>query len=206
MTAASSSRTGRDLWAFGRSDRWGLVVLLALVVAGTAASQLVGPLVRWVRGDAMTVPYAADVTVPSLDATGVRYAGGSVDLSVPDPSVGQRVLDLVPGALLTVVVSVGCWLVLRVMWDVAAGDPFRTRNVRRLRVLAFVIAIGIPLVWFARVPIDLALMAGLDLGSGAPATILRIPWEPVVIGSVVALVAEAFRTGARLRDDVEGLV
>ncbi len=143
---------------------------------------------------------------PSLDATGVGHGDAAYDVDVPDPGVALRLLDLVPGVLLTGLVAVGCWLVLRLMRDVAAGDPFRQANITRLRVLALLIAVGLPTVWFARGPIDLALLGTLDLGTGGPSIVVTMPWLPVVVGTVVALVAEAFRAGARLRDDTEGLV
>ncbi len=35
---------------------------------------------------------------------------------------------------------------------------------------------------------------------------LDVPWVAVVSGMVVAMLAEAFKAGSGLRDDVEGLV
>ena len=206
MTADSPSRPRRDLWSFGRSDRWGLLALLALVAVGTAAGQILAPVVGWVRGTALTVPYVSAIDVPALDGTGVAYGEGRYDVSVPDPTAAQRLLDLVPGLLLAAVVVTGCWLVVRIMRGIADGDPFRRRNVTRLRGLALLIAIGLPTVWFTRLPVDLALLGSLDLGGGGPAAIVEVPWAPVVVGTAVALVAEAFRTGAGLHDDLEGLV
>ena len=115
-------------------------------------------------------------------------------------------LDLVPGVLLTALAVTGAWLVLRVLQDVAAGDPFRPRNVTRLRGLAFLVALGLPVVWFARGAVDLGLLASLQLDAGVAGTVVAIPWAPVVAGMLIALVAEAFKLGAGLRDDVEGLV
>ena len=40
----------------------------------------------------------------------------------------------------------------------------------------------------------------------ALAVVLDIPWPWLIAGMVVALLAEAFKAGSRLRDDVEGLV
>ncbi len=206
MATSSSSHPRRDRLAFARSDRWGLTVLLGLVALGTATAQLVAPLLDWAHGDPIAVPYVSAVNVPALDATGVAHGEGTYDVAVPDPGVAVRLADLAPGVLLTVLVAGGCWLVLRLMRDVAAGDPFRRANVTRLRILAVLVAVGLPTVWFTRAPVDLALLGTLDLGSGGPAVVVDVPWAPVVVGTVVALVAEAFRAGTRLRDDVEGLV
>ena len=204
MTA--SPRPRRDLWRFGRSDRWGLGLLLGLVAAATLLYQVVRPLAAWVGGDGVDVATIGDVVVPPLDAVGTAYGQGAYTVTVSDPSVGQRLADLLPGVLLTGLVAVGCWLVLAVMRDIAAGDAFRPRNVTRLRVLAVLVAVGIPTVWFVQVPVALALLTSADLGTGGPGVLVDVPWLPVLVGSVVALFAEAFKAGSTLRDDVEGLV
>lgn len=202
----TSPRPSRDLWRFDRSDRWGLTALLGLVVAGAVVAEVVGPVVGWATGDPVSVATVGPVVVPALDAAGTSYTGGEYAVQVTDVAGWQRLLDLVPGLLLTAVVAVGCWLVWRVMRDVAAGDAFHPRNVTRLRGLAVLVAVGVPTVWFARISIDLALLSSADLGSGGPGVLLEIPWLPVLVGSVLALLAEAFRAGSRLREDVEGLV
>ncbi len=203
----TAPRTTRDLWSFDRADRWSLVVVLGLVALATLAVQVVRPLVGWVTGSDLALDYLGPVEVPALDAAGVAHdALGHVDATLADPTVGQRLLDLGPGVLLTALVVTGAWLVLRVLRDVAAGDPFRRRNVTRLRALAFVVAIGLPVVWFARASVDLGLLTSLDTEAGVAGTVVAVPWAPVVVGMLVALVAEAFKLGAGLRDDVDGLV
>ncbi len=204
MTA--SPRPRGALWRFDRSDRWGLGLLLGLVVAGTFLYQVVRPVAAWVTGDGVSVAIVGDVVVPALDAVGTGYGQGEYDVVVADPSAWQRLADLLPGVLLTGLVAVGCWLVIAVMRDIAAGDAFRPRNVTRLRVLAVLVAVGIPTVWFVQVPVALALLTSADLGTGGPGVLIDVPWLPVLVGSVVALFAEAFKAGTGLRDDVEGLV
>ncbi|QIM22609.1 DUF2975 domain-containing protein [Phycicoccus sp. HDW14] len=90
------------------------------------------------------------------------------------------------------------------MRDVAAGDPFRPANVTRLRVLAGLVAIALPAVWFGRASVDAAALT--RLGPDLVVLVLDLPWLPVLAGTFVALLAEAFKLGGRLRDDVEGLV
>lgn len=200
----ATQKPRRDLLAFGRSDRWGLALLLALVAVVTVVVQVVQPAARWVDGDPMPVGYAGRVGVPALDALGVRHEDGSVTALVPDPGTTVRVVDLLLGLCLSAVVLGGGWLVLRVMRDVAAGDPFRPANVTRLRVLAGLVAIALPAVWFGRASVDAAALT--RLGPDLVVLVLDLPWLPVLAGTFVALLAEAFKLGGRLRDDVEGLV
>ena len=75
--------------------------------------------------------------------------------STRSPSRGRRarsVSSTCCRVVLTGLVAAGCWLVLVVMRDIAAGDAFRPRNVTRLRVLAVLVAVGVPTVWFVQVP------------------------------------------------------
>lgn len=189
-----------------RSDRWGVIALLGLVVGVTAWVGIVGPVLSWLAGDRVRVPYVAGVEVPSLEGSGLRHGIGTVDLLVPVTGVGDRLLDLAPGVAATALAAATCWLLLGIVRDLAAGDPFRRRNATRLWAVAMLVAIGIPVVLWLRSMVDFALLAGTPLGEGAPGAILEVPWPAVVAGAVTALLAEAFATGSRLRDDVEGLV
>ena len=202
----TDSTPRRSLWAFDRSDRWGLTVLLAAVTIGVAVGRVVVPAVGWARGDAVPVAVSGPVSVPALDTAGASYGPGQYDVAVTGVAGWQRLLDLLPGVALAVLVVACCVLVLLVMRDIAAGDPFRARSVTRLRALAALVAVGFPALWFVEVPVDLALLTEAELGAGAPSVLLALPWLPVLVGSVIALLAEAFAAGSRLRDDVEGLV
>lgn len=199
-----TDRPRKDLLAFGRSDRWGLALLLAVVAVLTVVTQVVQPLVRWAQGDPLPVGYAGRLDVPALDALGVRHEDGGVTALVPHPGTTVRVVDVVLGVVLSLFVLAGCWVVLRVMRDVAAGDPFHPRNVTLLRILGLLVAVGLPAVWFGRATVDAAALT--SLGPDVVVMTLDLPWVPVLAGTVVALLAEAFKVGGRLRDDVEGLV
>ncbi len=52
----------------------------------------------------------------------------------------------------------------------------------------------------------LVLLGSLDLGGLDVSFGLDLPWVPVLAGMVIAMLAEAFKAGSRLRDDVDGLV
>jgi hypothetical protein len=196
----------RELLAFDRADRWGVLMLLVVVSAATLLSQVLSRVVAWVRGEDLLVPTFGPVEVPALDAAGVRHSEGSYDVHLADPTSAQRALDLVPGVLVTALAVAACLLLVALVRDLAAGDPFRERAAMRLWLLAIVLAVGLPVSWFARATVDVVLLTGMDLGAGGPGIVLSLPWVPVLAGTVIALIATAFRSGEQLREDVEGLV
>lgn len=196
----------RDWMAFDRTDRWGLAILLGLVVVAAAVVDVVLPLLRWGAGDGIPLPFLSTVTVPELDAAGTSYGVASYDVTLADPSPAQRVLDLLPGLLTFGLIAAGCWLIIAVMATIASGDPFVAANVRRLRLLAALLLIGPMVVLFVDLPVHGALLGSMDLGGLDPAVSLELAWPSFIAGMVVALLAEAFKAGSRLRDDVEGLV
>ena len=206
MTDTTGRRERRDPFAFDRSDRWGLVALLGLVAVAAVLAWVVAPVRAWVDGTGIPIAMLSDVSVPQLDAAGVDHGLAVYEVRLDDPTTGQRLLAMSPGLLSAVLLLVGCWLVVRVMRDISAGDPFQPRNVTRLRVVAAILLIGAPVVFFLDLPVSGALLASMDLGGLEPAAYLSIPWPAFVAGMVVALFAEAFRAGSRLRDDVDGLV
>ncbi|HYN65438.1 MAG TPA: DUF2975 domain-containing protein [Ornithinibacter sp.] len=196
----------KDLLAFDRSDRWGLIALLGLFAIVTVVSGVVHPVLRWVEGAPVPTEVFSPVVVPGLDAAGVEHGLGTYDLLVPVAGVGQRILSIVPGALVAGGVLLGCWLLLRVMRSIAGGDPFTPANVTRLRGLAGLLVFGSTVVFFLEMAVTGALLGTLDLGALEPGFRLDFPWWPLLSGMVVALLAEAFKAGSRLRDDVDGLV
>ena len=54
--------------------------------------------------------------------------------------------------------------------------------------------------------VDGALASNLDLGGLDLMVSMTLPWLPMTIGLVAALIAEAFKVGAKLSDDVDGLI
>ena len=190
-------RPRRDWFAFDRSDRWGMGILLGLVVVITVATSIVLLILRWVDGD---------VTVPELDAVGTSYGAAAYDVILADPTVAQRLLDLAPGLLAVALLVTGSLLIVAVMRTIAAGDPFVAANVRRMRQLAALLLVGPFFAFFLSMSVHGALLGDVDLGGLALSAVLDIPWAWFVAGMVVALLAEAFKAGSRLRDDVDGLV
>ena len=178
---STGSRTKRDWLAFDRTDRIGLTILLGAVGAGTLLSTVGASVQRWIAGDPIPLPLSTTITVPELDRAGVHYGTGDYAIDFSDAGIGARVLDLLPGVLTSAVV-IGCIILfLRFMVPVGAGQPFAPA-------------------------IDGSLIGSMDLGGLEPGFTLSLPWLPMTLGLVAALLAEAFKVGSRLSDDVEGLV
>lgn len=206
-TPSSPAKKPRGDWfAFDRADRWGLAMLLALVVLLTSFASIVVPILRWVDGDGIPLPFLSGVTVPELDAVGTSYGLAAYDVTLADPTVGQRLLDLAPGVLSVGLIATGCVVIIGVMRTIAAGDPFVAGNVRRMRQLAALLLVGPFFTFFLSMSAHGALLGDVDLGSLPLTARLDIPWAWFIAGMVVALLAEAFKAGSRLRDDVDGLV
>lgn len=201
-----TARPARDRLAFDRYDRWGLGALLGLFSAGAVAATVVAPLVAWARGSDLRVPFFSRVEVPALDSSGLRPGQGTYDLIVADAAPHLRVLDLLPGLGWLALIMTGSWIVLRVMGDVGQGDPFQQHNVRRLRILAGLLVLGCPVVASLQPVVTMAMLADLDLGDLTARAAFELPAFAMLVGVVVALLAEAFKAGGRLRDDVDGLV
>lgn len=205
-TSDAGGTSGRDWLTFDRYDRWGLAALLGLAVVSAVVAWVVGPLVMWARGEALPVQVVTEVSVPALDASGLTHGDATYDVFIEGATAGQRLLAILPGLLWVALVLGGCVLVLRLMRTVASGDPFNSSNVRRLRVLAGGLILGAPIVVVVDSMVRGVLASQVDLGSLALGVLIVPPWLAMIGGMVVALLAEAFKAGSRLREDVEGLV
>jgi len=205
-TDGTAGRPRRELLAFDRIDRWGLVVLLGAVALGAIVAGVVEPLADWVTGAPLTPRVESAVTVPPLDAVGVGYGSASYAVDAVDPGAAQRLLALAPGLLAAGLVVLSCWCIVLLLRTVAAGDPFDPVNVTRLRVLAGALVVGAPLAYFLQVVSNAMVLGNMDLGRLDLTFTLDLPWVPMLAGMVVAMLAEAFKSGSRLRADVDGLV
>ena len=201
-----TTRRGRDLLAFDRVDRIGLVLVLALAGLVSATAWVLVPVLTWATGGDLPVPFFSEVTVPALDAAGIRYGEADYPIRVADATTGQWLLHLVPGLGFTAVV-VGCAaLLLPVVRDLGRGDPFTPANVRRLRAIGLLLLVAWPVLTLVESAAAAAVLGQLDLGDLGTRASLTLPLGVMLAGLVVGLVAEAFAAGSRLRDDVDGLV
>ena len=176
---------------------------LLWALPGVALLQLVLQLVRAVRGDALSVQgrLPDDLVTPTQLVTG-PFDGTVV---VQDPSASQYGWALATTVLLLALALVVARLLLGIARSLRTVDPFTTANARRLTTLAVVVVVGgtfVPV--FQSIAFEGVL--GPLLPGGPRTWTLDVSFWPLLAGILVFFLAEVFSRGARLREDVEGLV
>ncbi len=184
-----------------RSDQYALEITLWLVPF-LGALALLGPLRNALRGGPLAV--SAPLPESVVRAAGVRDVTGTVTL--PDAALGQHLLAMLPLALTILLVTVAVVLLLGVARGLRRGDPFQPANVTRLRLLGLLIALGGIGAQWVRDTTRNTLLDGVALAGYAMPIALEIQLWPVLAGALVAFLSEVYARGARLRDDVEGMV
>lgn len=199
-----------------RATRAITLALLALAAGVTAVmvASVVTGLVRDGNSPLYGDPLRVPLQVPAGDLgdlpAGVTAASMvDVAVAIPDPTVGQMLLrsalDLGPA----IVVVWALALLVAVVRSAALGDPFGPGNAARFRSLAVLLIAGGVALTVLRYAVLTALYSqvpahpSLHLAAG--------PFAPVpagmLLGGLVAFaLAAIFADGARLRDDVEGMV
>ena len=137
-----------------------------------------------------------DVHVP----LGIRSRVVHID----DPDGVTTGLAAIRGVLPLVVAGPIIWLAHAILRSARDGDPFVTDNVRRLRWIAVVLIVGVPLVTIVGNGLLDAIADRADVDAWtAP---LEIPGPGPLAGIGVLALAEVFAHGVRLRDELEGTV
>jgi hypothetical protein len=110
-------------------------------------------------------------------------------------------LQVLPIVLLALAVLV---LTRRIVRSVVAGDPFVEENVRRLRIIGWLVALSPILLVLAQLARS-DLISRSSVGDLALSQI-TIAFVPILIGGLLLVLAEVFAAGVQLRQDTEGLV
>ncbi|MGH9042528.1 MAG: DUF2975 domain-containing protein [Acidimicrobiia bacterium] len=127
-----------------------------------------------------------------------------VTVRVEDVSMGASLLDMARSLGPIALVVAFLWLVRGLLQSVRAGDPFVAVNVRRLRIIGFLLAVGVPAVQLLTQLVDGALTSGSAVGElGGSFT---LSGNAPLAGLGVFVLAEVFAHGVRLREDVEGTI
>lgn len=195
------------------------LVLLLLALSFGATALWILPLMSagamgWmneilVRHTSEVAPAVPDMTLLGDDVT-VRGTDALV-LVFEDPSTLERLLLALPVLLQQALGLFVVYLVLRMLQSLGSGDPFVPANVRRVYAVALAVLVGsllLPVVeacanialWSGRVPVEEVALLSIDLGLGAG------PLTGFLVGLLLLSLAEVFRRGTRMREDVEGLV
>ncbi len=209
MVTSSTSRAVRAARA--------ITIALLVLSIGFTALVLVSVVTGLFRqGDSLL--YGDSITVPmqvSADDLGQLPDGISaddwfdVDVTIQDPTTSQMLLRSAQDLGPAVVIIWALWLLAAVLNAAAHGDPFGRDNARRFRSLAvLLIAGGFALnmlnyavlnAFFTQVP----EYPSIELAAG-PFT--PLPGGMLIGGLVAFALAAVFADGARLREDVEGMV
>lgn len=198
----STTRTdSQDRFRFDRSDRIATQTLLWIGVAVTAIAPVLTA-VDWFRRRQVVVN-----EVPVEVGEGAARAGRVVgpafgDVLVQGVGAGQLMLLLSSGVLVVAAAVWGAILLGRVLGDLGRGEPFAQANVTRLRIVALLLLV---------VPLAADVLYGVartQILASQGADSLWVNFQPgwILVGLLVAAVAQAFASGSRLRADVEGLV
>lgn len=181
----------------------GLATLLLILSIGFGVFALVGAVAGFGGDDVAVHARVEAERVADLPPGTVAPADVEVTVRVRNASREQLRLavarDLAPGVAFIAAI----WLVRGLLRSVRDGDPFTERNVGRLRALALVVLIGVPLAGFVGSSFgsELAVSAGLE------GTVhLGIPPGAFLGGLGAFVLGEVFAAGVRLRDDLEGTV
>jgi Protein of unknown function (DUF2975) len=188
-----------------------VLICVAVVVGALAvAHRLFG----FLQGSArLTVP--ATVSVEDVALPESFEIGGPLPVNVDlvSPSVLQRVIATVPVFVWWALTLAALWLLRGVARSASEGDPFRERNVRRLRWLGALFLLGFPLAvtiggYFNGLLFDPDVWTGGPLPAGGVDTSFPVVVSGPAILAAVSLfaLAEVFAYGARLREDVDATI
>ena len=195
------------MFAPTRSTRFlaGFATVVLTVAVAVAALALVGVAVGFSPVDAVAARTQVDGRGLATLPAGV-VPPDQLELTVQVRDAGREQVrwaaarDLAPIALVVAVT----WLLRALLRAVRDGDAFSEKNVGRLRALALLILIGVPLAGFVASIFagELATSAGLT-GTG---TELALSGNALLGGASILVLAEVFAAGFRLRTDLEGTV
>jgi hypothetical protein len=164
-----------------------------VTMSGAAADRAAGPL-----------------DIPGLPGgTSVHSTAEELQLSAEELPAALRLLSQASSSLLFLSVAAGAGCLAMVLRSIRAGRPFDGRNPARLTGVAVAVVLG-GLV--APIIDDVAANAVLGhlglLGPDSPfvLVILDLKLNALLFAALVLAIAEAFRRGGALADDVDGLV
>lgn len=145
---------------------------------------------------------------PRLPAGGWVETSGPLTLRAWDSTLTEQLLARGDSLVLGLGLGAGGLLLRRLLLSVARGWPFEPGNARRLAMIAGLVAVVGTLAGVLPQVAGLLVLDRLDqVGPGSPFSAgVSFPLLPVLATPVVLALAEAFRRGAELADDADGLV
>lgn len=204
------TRRPRQPIVFDQTDFRMVRILTVLAAVLYPALTVVPQLVQWIGGRPLT--YLGHVRAVGPEVSGAALPPAQVTYSdevvwtIPGASPTQWLGSLLLPLVTTACIIAGAVLLLRLLARAGRGEPFIAGSVRLLRMLAVVILAYGVLIPF--LPTLTGMMVAWPSSADGAVAGLLSPFSllPLVVGLLVAALAECFRVGTRLRNDVEGLV
>jgi len=127
-----------------------------------------------------------------------------ITAEIDDASPKERRLAALRFIPILVVIVAIAWLLRGVLQSMRAGDPFVHANVRRLRLVAVLLLVGVPVATVLTALGDQALAHSAELAGAG----LRVsfPTGSLLGGLGTLVLAEVFAAGSRMREDLEGTI
>jgi hypothetical protein len=206
MAANSSGK--RDWLTFDGADYLITKIVLGIAVVGSIIFGLVGPIIDAATNAPLALSYKTKVASGIHLPRGTTHDGyATMQLLLHDATLGERIGQAIPELLVGAMTIGVAWLLFQLLRTTQAAEPFTVRNVRRINLIALTIGIGGMLVQLAHGFADNAIANADRLPDPTSLTFeMTFTPLPLVVMLVMAIVAEAFRRGIALRNDVEGLV
>jgi len=201
------SRRFRQLSAWDRPSQIlleGLLLVVMVVVVGLTAVTLIGLF----TDREVVVPVT--LTAQSFgSASGASLATTEGELTLTEATTGQLLISAAPLVLGAAVVTGAAFCILRVVRSLRVGTPFHGRNARLLIGAALIVLFGGAVTGMVGGFSTMALaMDGQELlGDDSPLVASgSFPLTFIGVGLLLLCLAEFFRRGTVLAEDVEGLV
>lgn len=139
-------------------------------------------------------------------------------MTVLDLPIWVRMLCAAPDLIQALALATSAFLLLPMLMAIGEGDSFGRpvqRHLHRISVVLVVTSVAVPLVdvlaqWQLSVAIwsyqAELVAAGIEHGYSMGTRVPLIPWLPLALGIVAAALSWAFRDGAALEKEAEGVV
>lgn len=196
----------RRVSGWDRPSQFILEGLLIAVVLVTLVLNVIA-LVELFTEREIVVPVAlTEQSLGSAGAASLTTEEGTLTLT--GATTGQLLLAAAPLVLGPAVVIGAAYCLLRVVRSLRTGTPFHRRNARLLLAAALLVLFGGAVTAMTSAFTSMALaMDGQDLLGDSPLVASgTVPFTFIGIGLLLLCLAEFFRRGTALADDVEGLV
>ncbi len=140
--------------------------------------------------------------LPAVELSGPYTA----TINLLNPGSAERLAYVTSRILGPLVAIVALFLLYRVVSSVSSGSPFTAQNGKRLWWLALLIGLGGMAAAVATSLADRFLISRSAAASVFRTDYLSIPFWPVILGLIIAVVALAWSRGTALEEDQEGLI